>query len=232
MKQIITEGAMDMDDMMALLLIFITACLILVYRKSKGESGSGYKKDIPLNPGTYRIGEDFPPGKGDFVAIEGKGELIFKRWGAEKYVMKATLQADGTTAPDRYRNLTLSPHDTLEVTGNLKIMITPARAFSENVTPILTLGTYQFGKDIPPAKYNLKVSGDSGTVRYYEPDAEEPTFTQEMGGDGQGTLYENLLCAEKGRMTIEGKLKLELTKSKKQPSTRMQKVLDFLNQTP
>ena len=31
---------------------------------------------------------------------------------------------------------------------------------------------------------------------------------------------------------VEGKLKLELTKSKKQPSTRMQKVLDFLNQTP
>lgn len=219
-----------MDDMMALVLIFITICLILAYRKCKGKE-AGYKEDIPLNPGTHRIGEDFPPGRGDFVAIEGKGDLIYKKWGAEKYVMKVTLHADGTLAPDRYRNLSLGAHDTLEITGNLKIMITPSRACSENATPVLTLGTYQFGKDVPPAKYNLKAVGGSGAVKYFAPDSEEAAFTQDMG-DGNAAVYENLLCEENGRMIIEGMLKLELTKSKKQPSHRSQKILDFLNQKP
>lgn len=218
-----------MDDMMAFILILIVVCLVLVYRKSKPGSG-GYSQDTPLNPGTHRIGEDFPPGRGDFVALSGKGDVCVKKWGTDKQVLKFTLHADGKAAPDRYRNLTLRRFDTLEVNGSLNIMITPSKPFPENVTPELTQGIYCFGSDIPPAKYNLKVTGESGTVKYFGPNADEAEFSQEMGGDN-ATVYENLLCEGGGRMTIDGKLKLELTKSKKQRG-RMQKILDFLNQTP
>ena len=118
-----------MDDIMAFLLIIIVVVLVLVYRYSKSKSG-GYNQDIPLNPGTHRIGEDFPPGKGDLVATAGKGEVCVKRWGSEHHVLKFKLHAEGITDPTGYRNLTLRPHDTLEVNGNLKLMVTPAKAFT------------------------------------------------------------------------------------------------------
>ena len=224
-----------MDDLMALVLILLIPCLILVYRKGAGKGtgiGGGYTTNHILDAGTYRIGVHLPPGTGDLEAIDGKGELIVKRWGVDKYTKKFTLYASASDGPDRCRNLTLHRFDTLQLTASLKIVIKPPTTFPKTGPYHLVQGFYRFGKDIPPATYNLKVASGNGTVRYFDPNSEEASFTMEMGGDGQGKVYNNLPCAKKGRMTIEGTLKLELTKSKKQSIISMQKILNFLTQNP
>ena len=106
-------------------------------------------------------------------------------------------------------------------------------AIADGDGAVLTLGTYQFGLDIPPAKYNLKAEEGDGQITYFAPDETEFSIYQDMNPDmaGKSSVYNNLLCEDGARLQISGTLKLKLTKSKKQRG-RLQKMLDFVNQSP
>ena len=219
-----------MGDMMAIVLIFVAVFLFLAYQKTKT---GVYAGEITLNPGTYRIGEDLDPGKGDLTAVSGKGEVCIRERKSNKWDQNFKLHADNSGAPSRYRNLTLRTGDTLEINGSLQLTVTPSTAIVDGETPELTMGIYQLGVDLPPAKYDLTATAGSGSVQYFEPDAKERSFFQSMScdDDDNASVYENLLCTMGGRLVVDGTLTLELTRSRKQHG-KVQKILDFLNQSP
>ena len=97
----------------------------------------------------------------------------------------------------------------------------------------LTLGTYQFGVDVPPAKYDLKAVGGDGQFSFYAPEESEFSSFQDMAltADSKTSTYANLLCEEGARIQVDGTLKITLSKSKKQRG-RLQKLLDIINQDP
>ena len=220
-----------MKDDTAMFLICIGIVLFLIYRYSR--RGGSYAAEIPLEPGTYRIGEDLSPGKCDIVAVSGTGDICIRERGNDVWNNPFRLGADTPVAPSRYRNMTLHSHDILEVNGNIKLLLTPpATAIDADCTE-LTLGTYQFGVDVPSAKYDLKALSGSGQFTYYPPKEESFTEFQDMAfnGDGQSTCYHKLLCEDGARLVVDGTLKLKLTRSRKQRG-RFYQILDFINQDP
>ena len=219
-----------MEDGMAVILILLLVFLYLIYRMT---ISGNYPHDIPLSPGTYRIGEDLDPGKGDMVATAGSGDISILERGNGVWSNNFKLHVDSPSAPSRYRNLTLHPHDVLEINGSIKVMLTPPTAFTATDDIELCLGCYQFGIDIPAAKYDLQVTAGDGQITFYKPKETEYSFYQDMNaaGDGKSNEYKNLQCDEGARLTVEGTLKVTLTKSAKQHGF-MQKLLDHLNQQP
>ena len=167
------------------------------------------------------------------VALSGGGTVTINEKGSSASVKTFKLHASNPGIPDRYRNLTLSSLDVLNISGNMKVLITPAKSISDVEGAELTMGTYKFGSDVPPAKYNLKALSGDGKVTVKEADAKEAVFSQEMNtaGEDKASTYENILCSENAVMTIDGTLKLQLTPSKKQRG-KVNKILDFLNQDP
>ena len=219
-----------MGDEMAVLLIILAIFLYWVYRKS---NTSGYSSELPVKPGTHRIGEDLPPGKGDLVAISGGGTVTIKERGGSAKVTTFKLHASNSALPSRYRNLKLCPLDILEISGNMETLITPAKSISDVNGAELTQGVYKFGADIPAAKYNLKAVSGDGKVSIREANAADPSFSQDMNtaGEDKSSVYENILCEAGSQMTVEGSLKIKLTLSQKQHNMT-QRFLDFLNQDP
>ena len=220
-----------MSDDIALFLISIIIILYLVYRFSK--RGGSYADDVPVNPGTYRIGEDLDPGKCDLVAVSGAGDICIKERGNGVWNNPFKLAAKDPAVPDRYRNMTLHRHDILEVNGKVQLLLSPPSAFASGDGAELTLGTYQFGVDIPPAKYDLKAVGGDGQFSFFAPEESEFSSFQDMAltADSKTSTYDNLLCEEGARIQVDGTLKLQLSMSKKQRG-RMQKLLDIINQDP
>ena len=219
-----------MTDDMTLFFIIVAVVLVIIYRRSKHRL---YGADIPLEPGDYRIGEDLDPGKGDIVAVSGVGDISIMELGTGVWSNTFKLGANDPAVPGKYRNLTLNANDILQINGNVKVLITPPTAIADGEGAELTLGTYQFGVDIPPAKYNLKAEAGDGQFSFFEPDQTEFSFFQDMNADmaGKSSVYNNLLCEDGARIVISGSLKLKLTKSKKQRG-RFNKLLDFINQDP
>ena len=220
-----------MNDDMALFLIFVAIILYVVYRYSK--RGGVYAAEVPIGPGTYRIGEDLDPGKCDLVAVRGGGDICIKERGNDVWNNPFKLGADNPAVPSRYRNLTLHPSDILQVNGKVKLLIVPPTPITDGEGAELTLGTYQFGVDVPAAKYDLKATGGDGQVTFFEPKATEFSFYQDMNPDaaGKASVYRNLLCEEGARLVVDGTLKITLNKSKK-PRGRFHQLLDFINQAP
>ena len=220
-----------MTDNTAMFLICIAIVLYLVYRYSN--RGKKYSVETPVEPGTYRIGEDLPPGKCDIVAVSGVGDICIRERGNGVWNNPFKLSASASAAPSRYRNMTLHPHDILEVNGSVKLLLSPPTAVIDGNDIELTLGVYQFGVDVPAAKYDLKALSGSGQFTYYAPKDEEFTEFQDMAfdGDGKSSTYNNLLCEDGARLVVDGTLKLKLTKSRKQRG-RFYKILDFVNQDP
>ena len=219
-----------MNDEMTLFFIIICVVLVIVYRRSKRGL---YGSEIPLTPGDWRVGEDIDPGKGDLVCVGGAGDVSIQERGNGVWTNNFKLHVDSPSAPSRYRNLTLHPHDILEINGSIKVLITPPTALTEADTLELCLGCYQFGVDLPAAKYDLKATAGDGQITFYNPKETEYSLYQDMNhaADGKSGEYKNLLCDEGARLTVEGTLKVTLTKSAKQRGL-MQRLLDHLNQQP
>ena len=220
-----------MSDDIVLFLISIIIILYLLYRFSK--RGGSYTDEVPVCPGTYRIGEDLAPGKCDIVAVSGSGDVCIKERGSDSWNNPFALAASDPKKPSRYRNLTLHRHDILEVNGKIELMLKPPAAITSIDGAELILGTYQFGVDVPPAKYDLTATGGEGQFSFFAPNESEFSTFQDMAfaTDGKSSTYSNLLCEDGARIVVDGTLKLKLTKSKKQRG-RMQKMLDFVNQSP
>ena len=224
-------GGFSMSDDMVLFFICITIILYFLLRYCK--RNSSYSEEVPLDPGTYRIGEDLTPGKCDLVAASGSGDICIQERGNGVWNNPFKLGVSNPAASPRYRNLTLHASDILEVNGSIKLLVTPPSAIADGEGAELTLGVYQFGIDVPPAKYDLKAESGDGQFSFFAPGESEFSVFQDMSsnGDGKSTTYKNLLCEEGSRMVVDGTLKLKLSKSGKQRG-RLQKILDFINQDP
>ena len=172
-----------MSDDMALFFIIIGVVLVFIYKRSKR---SVYGNEIPLGPGDYRIGEDLDPGKGDLVAVNGTGDICIKERGNDVWNNPFKLGKDNPAVPNRYRNLTLHPSDILQINGKVKLLIEPPTPIADVKDAELTLGTYQFGVDVPPAKYDLKATSGTGQVTFFAPNESEFSFYQDMGADADG----------------------------------------------
>ena len=220
-----------MSDNTVMFLICMCIIVYLLYRYSARIAK--YTGEVPLNPGTYRIGEDLDPGKCDIVVVSGVADICIKERGNDVWNNAMKMAADNPVAPPRYRNMTLHAHDILEINGQTKVVLEPPTAILDGNGAELTLGTYQFGIDIPPAKYDLKAISGNGQFSFFEPKASDFSEYQDMavGVDGKTDSYTNLLCEEGSSIVIDGTLKLKLTKSKKQRG-RFYKILDFVNQDP
>lgn len=220
-----------MNDNTAMFLICVCIVLFLLYRYSKRTVK--YTGELPLDPGTYRVGEDLDPGKCDIVAVSGVADISIKERGNDAWNNPFKLAPASPVLPGRYRNIMLHPHDILEINGKAKVMLTPPAAILDGNGAELTLGTYQFGVDLPPAKYDLKATAGNGQFTYFAPKSSEFTEFQDMASDvdGKSDSYTNLLCEAGASLVVDGTLKLELTKSRKQRG-RFYKVLDFVNQDP
>lgn len=204
-----------MDDQMAMFFILIIIVLVLVY---KFFHSNNYTAEIPLGPGTYRIGEDLLPGKGDLVAVAGGGEFCLKERGNDVWSNSHKLGVTSPAQPSRFRNLTLKKGDILEIDGDVKMMLTPPAAIKDPSKENLTLGIYRFGLDVPPAKYDLKAVGGDGPFYFFEPGKKEYTICQDMAEKvpNKATVYHNLLCERDSEIWVEETLQLKLTKSKVQ----------------
>ena len=220
-----------MNDNTAMFLICVCIILILLYRYSK--RNVKYTTDLPLGPGTYRVGEDLDPGKCDIVAVSGVADVCIKERGNDNWNNPFKLSPDSPVAPDRYRNMTLHAHDILEINGKATVMLMPPSAILDIHGAELTLGTYQFGVDLPPAKYDLKALGGNGQFTFFAPKASEFSVFQDMAFDvdGKTDSYTNLLCEPGSSLVVDGTLKLKLTKSRKQRG-QFYRILDFVNQDP
>lgn len=220
-----------MNDNTALFFLFIGIALYLIYRFSR--AAGSYTADVPVGPGTYRVGEDLDPGKCDLVAVDGGGDICIKERGNDVWNTPFKVAAANPTAATRFRNLTLHRHDILEVNGSVKLLLSPPSAILNGDGAELTLGVYQFGVDIPPAKYDLTATAGDGQFTFFEPKATEYSVYQDMALSvaNKSSSYSNLLCEEGSRIEVDGTLKLKLTKSKKQRG-RLQKMMDFVNQDP
>ena len=219
-----------MNDEMTLFFIIIGVVLVIVYRRSKRGL---YGSEIPLTPGDWRVGEDIDPGKGDLVAVSGTGDINIMERGNGVWTNGFKLGADNPAVPGKYRNLTLHASDILQINGDIKVLITPPTPIADGNGAELTLGTYQFGVDIPPAKYDLTATEGDGQFTFFAPDESEFSVYQDMNPSmtGKASVYNNLLCEDGARIVVTGSLKLKLTKSKKQRG-RFNKLLDFINQDP
>ena len=221
-----------MTDEMAVLLAIFAGILYWIYRRSQPKKG--FTSNLTLTPGTYRIGDDLGSGKCDLIATKGGGDICIMESATNEWSHNFKLHSGSPALPQRYRNLTLSGKDILEINGNVEIQLAPAKAIENGDGAEISLGVYQFGVDIPPAKYSLKVTAGDGQIQFFEPESEEYSIYQDMNANAEGKSagYENLLCEAGSRLVVEGTLQIKLSMSKKQPKTKMQTVLDFLNQKP
>ena len=220
-----------MNDNTAMFLICVCIILYLLYRYSKRTAK--YSAELVLEPGTYQVGEDLDPGKCDIVAVSGVADICIKERGNDDWNNPFKLAPDSPVAAARYRNMTLHPRDILEINGKAKVTLAPPSAIADGNGAELVMGTYQFGVDIPPAKYDLKAISGNGQFTFFEPKATEFSTFQDMAFevDGKSDSYTNLLCEAGSSLVVDGTLKLKLSKSKKQRG-RFNKILDFVNQDP
>lgn len=203
-----------MNDEIFLVLLFIAIVLVVIYKCCfHGE----YGRDIFLGPGTWIVGIDLPPGKGDLIAETGAGSFCVKEFRSKEWSVGGNIGVTSGLQPGRYRNLDLHPGDTLEINGNVNIMITAPVAIRDITEENLGPGNYRFGVDVPPGKYDLEVVSGDGQVYLILPRQKEYSFYQDMDKDGGKTHeYANLRCPRGAVLWIEGSLQIKLKFSAKQ----------------
>lgn len=204
-----------MTDEIVLILIFMIACGFLVL---KYFPRSGYNEDIILGPGTYIAGYDIPTGKADLIAESGGGDFCFKQRKAKSWVMGNKIGVTSGLQPSRFRNLTLNWGDTLEINGNVTVLLTAPVPIKNVRTETLCAGNYRFGIDVPPGRYDVEITGGDGQIYITKTGESNYTIYQDMAKDNaiKADHYANLLCAKGYELWIEGSLQVKLTHSAKQ----------------
>lgn len=203
-----------MNDEVFLILVFIAIVVVVLYKCFfHGE----YGRDIFLGPGTWVVGIDLPPGKGDLIAETGAGNFCVKEHRSKSWTVGNNIGVTSGLQPGRFRNLDLHPGDTLEINGNVNIMITAPVRIRDITEENLGPGIYLFGVDAPPAKYDLEVASGDGQVYVFLPRQKDYEFYQDMAKDGdKAHEYANVRCPRGATMWIEGSLQLKLKLSAKQ----------------
>lgn len=203
-----------MTDELALIVIFFAICVVIL---AKCIWHGEYTEDFFLGPGTYIVGKDIPPGKGDLMAESGGGDFCIKEYKSTEWSITNKIGATSPIQPSRYRNLTLHRGDTLEINGNVNLMVTPPvkikKVSKENLCP----GNYCFGVDVPPGKYDFEAVGGDGAFYLFESGSKEYSLFQDMAekNDQKAHSYANVVCERGSVLWIHDSLQLKLTPSAK-----------------
>ncbi len=156
--------------------------------------------DNILTSGTYKAGEDFPPGKYDFYAISGEG--IFE---CSKGDIYSRMSGSSESEIMQFRNISVANGTRIKISDNLKVAIFHSREIKpesskEGSNNILTHGKYKVGTDLPDGSFSYIVLKGSG----YIDDNDEICENLETGSKGRFLL-------KKGKtLDIDGNLEMAL----------------------
>lgn len=205
-----------MSDEFAMVLILIVICGILLIRRIQP---GAYKQDVFIGPGFHVVGQDIPPGKADMIAEEGGGEFSCREKGSKVWNYGNKIGVTSGVQPSRIRNLYLNPGDTLEINGNVNVMLTAPVPITDIRDETLGPGNYRFGIDVPVGKYNLETVSGDGQVYLFRVGEKEYSFYQDMDDTHniKASEFVNVLCVRGDVMWIEGNLQIRLVHSKHQP---------------
>lgn len=201
-----------MTDEVFLIVMFFMMCIIIL---AKCIWHDEYTEDFMLGPGTYVIGRDIPAGKGDLIAESGGGDFIIKEHKADSWSLNSKIGVVSPLQPSRFRNLQLRRGDTLEINGNVNILVTSPARIKDVTLENLGPGNYCFGVDVPPGKYNLEAVSGDGEFYLFEPGQKEYSRFQDMaaGADLKAHTYANVVCQRGTVLWIQGSLQLKLIPS-------------------
>lgn len=205
-----------MTDGFALFIVIIGAVVIMMAKMlSHGE----YDQQITLPPGTYLVGEDIPHGKCDVLAESGSGNFCVKNRKSRSWSIGSNIGITSPQQPGRFRNLVLNIGDTLEVNGNVVILLKDPIPIRNVADETLGPGVYRFGLDVPAGKYDLEIASGDGDVLLVDVTKDHYTFYQDMSTDNpfKPASFVNVTCTKIHELWVNGNLQVRLKYSKKQP---------------
>lgn len=204
-------------DEYILLALFFAICIVLCRKYLRPAPHS-----FSVDPGTYVIGKNIPPGKYDLVADAGTGDFCILECNAIDWHPAHKLGVEGDDCTRCFRNITLKKGDTLEINGSLHIKTRTPAAIKNVALEPLDPGNYKIGSDILPGTYNLGVLSGKGQVYTTVTGQEGNPFFQEMAADDKNLAktFDNLELTEETQLFIRGSLSLKLTPAPGAPRWR------------
>lgn len=126
---------------------------------------NGNEKGNLIECGIYKSGEDFTPGKYDFYAIEGKGDISCSKGDIWELMSE---EPEGNYIK-KYRNMYIPNGSKVEINGNLKLLMYHSMPiepkFREgNDESVISTGQYKIGEDIPAGKYIIELKSGKGII--------------------------------------------------------------------
>ena len=217
-----------MTDNFALFIIF---CGIIALAVLQRLSSGNYEDKHFLTAGTYKAGADIPVGKADLTAISGAGNFCVKNKEVKDWTTGNLIGATSGFQPSKFRNLVLNKDDILEINGSVKVMLSPPVPIEETKEESLVPGTYRFGVDVPPGKYNLEVVSGDGNVVLVESGKDNYTFFQEMALSDplKADAWKNVDCTDAHELWINGSLQVKLNPSDGKSTAKKNKWKNALN---
>lgn len=204
-----------MSDEIFLVLAFtvLVGCFALKYCPIHG-----FERDVIIGPGTYIAGYDIPFGRADLVAESGNGDFCLKQRKSKTWAVGNKIGITSAIQPGRYRNLDIRWGDTLEINGNVTVLVTKPTPIRNVATENLGPGVYRFGLDVPPGRYDVEAVGGDGQIYLLPVGQSEYTIYQDMAKDNaiKAGEYTNLDCCRGCELWVEGSLQVKLKRSIKQ----------------
>lgn len=215
-----------MTDGFAFIIIF---CGIIVLAILQRLSSGNYEDKHFLTAGTYKAGGEIPVGKADLTAVSGAGNFCVKNKEVKEWNIGNPIGATSGFQVSKFRNLVLNKGDVLEINGSVKIMLSPPVPIEETKEENLVPGTYRFGVDVPPGKYDLEVVSGDGDVLLVESGKDDYTFFQDMAQSDplKADSFKNLNCTDEYELWVRGSLTVKLNPSngKSTAKKKWQKIL-------
>lgn len=204
------------DVMLWIVLGIIIFCGFVIFMMRNGD----YEEQRTLSPGRYEVGVEIRPGRCDLMAESGGGDFMVKNKKANEWNMGNAIGATSGLMPSRFRNLTLSMGDILEINGNVRVLMTPPVPIADLNTETLGPGVYRFGVDVvPPAKYDFEAVSGSGEIILVDIYDNSFSIFQDMaaGHPQRAKTFDNVICSRRYELWVNGSLQIKLTPSRRQP---------------
>lgn len=204
-----------MTDGFAFFIVICGIIAIAIMQRLGSNICENYEEKKFVTAGTYIAGTDIPAGKADLTAISGAGHFCIKDVEVKEWTMGNPIGATSGFQPNKFRNLVLKKDDILEINGSVKIMLSPPKPIKETMDENLVPGTYRFGVDVPPGKYNVEVVSGEGNVLLVEAGNDDYTFFQEMAPSDplKAEVFKNLNCTCDHELWVRDSLQIKLNPS-------------------